>query len=152
MVKLQKSNELYDLPDDLLYAPFVGEVGHVWARLDDDTVKIGITDYGQKQLKEIIFVELPKPGTSVSNLIFDGEVPKSEPVGAIESQKTSIEIFSPISGTIEEVNDEIEDNPGLINQDPYDDGWILLIKPSNLEKEKELLWSAEKYAQELEKL
>ena len=48
MVKLQKSNELYDLPDDLLYAPFVGEVGHVWARLDDDTVKIGITDYGQK--------------------------------------------------------------------------------------------------------
>ncbi len=152
MVKLQKDNDLYDLPDDLLYAPFVENVGHVWAKLDDDTVKVGITDYGQKKLKEIVFVDLPKPGKSVEKLTFDGDTPKSEPVGAIESQKTSIEFFSPISGSIEEINDEVEDNPGLINQDPYDDGWILLIKPSNLDQEKELLWSAEKYAQELKKL
>ena len=152
MVKLQKGNDLYDIPDDLLYVPFNQNVGHAWVRLENEKAKIGITDYGQKQLKEIVFVELPQPGTAVEMLTFEGEIPKSTPIGAIESQKTSIDFFSPISGTVEEVNDEVEDNPSLINQDPYDDGWILLVSPSKLETEKALLWDAEKYAQELEKL
>lgn len=152
MVKLQKGNELYDIPDDLLYVPFSENIGHVWVRLENQKARIGITDYGQKQLKEIVFVELPQPGTTVEMLTFDGVIPKSTPVGAIESQKTSIDFFAPISGTVEEINEEIEDNPSLINQDPYDDGWILLISPSKFEKEKSILWSAEKYAQELKKL
>ncbi|NVM55820.1 MAG: glycine cleavage system protein H [Candidatus Helarchaeota archaeon] len=152
MVKIQKDNELYDIPDDLLYVHSIGTIGHTWARLENGKVRIGITDYGQKQLKEIVYVELPNRGATVEGLIYKGEIPKSKPIGAIESQKTSIDFFSPISGTIEEKNDEVEDNPTLINQDPYDDGWILIINPTNLEMEKELLWSAEKYAQELEKL
>lgn len=152
MVKVQKDTELYDVPDDLLYVQFIGNIGHVWIRLENGKARVGITDYGQKQLKEIVYVEVPSPGSEVEMLVFDGDNPKSKPIGAIESQKTSIELYSPISGKIEEINDEIEDNPSIINQDPYDDGWIVLIDPSNLEKEKEQLWSAEKYAQELEKL
>ena len=152
MVKVQKENELYDVPDDLLYGSSIGNTGHTWVRQENGIVKIGITDFGQKQLKEIVYVELPDKGATVEGLVFEGDSPKSQPTGVIESQKTSIDFFSPISGTIEEKNDEIEDNPSLINQDPYDDGWILIINPSNLEKEKEQLWSAERYAQELEKL
>ena len=152
MVKLQKDNETYDIPDELLYVPSVGNIGHIWVRLENGKVRMGITDYGQKQLKEIVFVELPNPGDTVEALVFDGETPKTKSIGAIESQKTSVELYAPVSGKVDEINDEIEDNPGLINQDPYDDGWLLLIDPSNLETEKQQLWSAEKYAYELEKL
>ena len=152
MVKVKKDNEIYDVPDKLLYVHSIGNIGHTWARLENDKVRIGITDYGQKQLKEIVYIELPERGTNIEGLIYEGEIPSSKPTGAIESQKTSIDFYSPISGTIEDKNNEIEDNPRLINQDPYDDGWILLINPSNLEKEKQQLWSAEKYAQELEKI
>lgn len=152
MVKVQKDTELYDVPDDLLYAKFIETVGHVWVRLENGKARVGITDYGQKQLKEIVYVEIPSLGTDVEMLVFDGKNPKSKSIGVIESQKTSIELYSPISGKIEEINNEIEDNPSIINQDPYNDGWIVFIKPSNLEKEKEQLWSAEKYARELEKL
>ncbi len=151
-MKIQKDNELYDIPDDLLYIPSTGNIGHIWVNLENNKARIGITDYAQKQLKEIVFVETPIPGTKIEMLIFEGEIPKSNPIGSFESQKTSIDFYSPLSGIIEEINDLIEDNPSIINQDPYDDGWILLINPSNLEKEKEQLWSAEKYARELEKL
>ncbi len=152
MVKVQKDNELYDVPDELLYGISIGNIGHTWTKMENGKVKIGITDYGQKQLKEIVFVELPNPGTAVEKLVFEGTKPISKPTAVIESQKTSIDFFSPLSGIIESKNDEVEDNPSLINQDPYDDGWILVINPSKLEKEKENLWTAEKYAQELEKL
>ena len=152
MVKLQKDNDIYDIPDELLYVPSIGNIGHVWVRLEGEKVRIGITDYGQKQLKEIVYVELPSPGTKIEMLTFEGNTPKSQPIGAIESQKTSIELYAPLSGTIEEINGELEDFPGVINQDPYDDGWILILTPSNLEKEKEKLWSAEEYRQALEKL
>ncbi|TFG05559.1 MAG: glycine cleavage system protein H [Promethearchaeota archaeon] len=152
MVKVQKGKEYYNIPDDLLYAPSIGNIGHIWARLEKDKARIGITDYGQKQLKEIVFVELPGPGITVEMLKFDGDKPNTQSIGTIESQKTSIELFSPLSGTIFEINEEIENFPGVINQDPYDDGWILIIKPSNLETEKRQLWSAEKYAQELQDL
>ncbi|MFX1296513.1 MAG: glycine cleavage system protein H [Promethearchaeota archaeon] len=152
MVKVQKGNELYDIPDKLLYVESIGNLGHVWVNFENNRVKIGITDYAAKVLKEIVFIELPNRGDIVEGLIYEGEIPKSEPTGTIESQKTAIEFYSPISGTVEDKNDEIEDNPSLINQDPYDDGWILIINPSNLKKEMQKLWSAEKYAQELEKL
>ena len=150
MVKVKKGKELYDVPDELLYIHSTKDIGHTWARIENEKVKIGITDYGQKQLKEIVYIELPELGTTVERLIYEDFTPKSQPIGTIESQKTSVEFFSPISGTIEDRNDEIEDNPSLINQDPYEDGWILLIKPINLDEEKQELWSAEKYAQELQ--
>ena len=152
MVKVQKDNELYDVPDELLYIQSIGNVGHVWVRLENEKARIGITDYGQKQLKEIVYLELPKLGSTIQSLVFVDEIPQSKPIGTIESQKTSIDLFSPISGTIEEINDMLENNPGIINQDPYDDGWIILLNPSDLEKEKLRLWSAEKYAQKLEKM
>ncbi|MHA1129898.1 MAG: glycine cleavage system protein H [Candidatus Helarchaeota archaeon] len=149
MVTVKKGNDFYTVPDDFLYSPSVGNIGHTWARIEDGKVRVGITDYGQKQLKEIVFIQLPKHGDPVERLTFDGETPKSKPIGIIESQKTSIDFFSPVTGIIEEINDEIEDNPGLINQDPYEDGWILIITPSTLEQEKDQLWTAEKYAEEL---
>ena len=152
MVKVQKGKELYDCPDELLYVQSVGNIGHSWARIENGKVRVGITDYGQQQLKEIVFIELPKQGTSVECLNYEGESPTTKPLGTIESQKTSIEFYAPVSGTIEDVNAELEDHPDLINQDPYDDGWILVINPANLEQEKNRLWSAEKYGQELEKL
>ncbi len=152
MVKVKKGKEIYDIPDELLYVQSTKTTGHSWARLENDKVIIGITDYGQKQLKEIVYIELPDRGAKIEGLILENGVPKSKPIGAIESTKTSIDFFAPISGTITEKNDEIEGNPGIINQDPYDDGWILQVTPSNLKKEKERLWSAEKYAQELQKM
>ncbi|MHA1263893.1 MAG: glycine cleavage system protein GcvH [Candidatus Helarchaeota archaeon] len=152
MVKLQKDNNVYNIPDDLLYVPSVGNIGHVWVRIEGNKARIGITDYGQKQLKEIVYVELPSPGMEVEMLTFEGETPKSKPIGVIESQKTSIELYAPISGTVKEINEELEDFPGVINQDPYDDGWVLVLLPSKIEREKEQLWSAEEYAKVLEEL
>ena len=150
MVKIKKGKELYDIPDELLYVESKKAVGHTWARIEGKKVRIGITDYGQKQLKEIVFADLPAVGTSIEMLKIEGETTKSKPIGTIESQKTLIEFFSPISGTIAQINDSMANNPSIINQDPYGDGWILLITPLRLEKEKALLWSAEKYAQAIQ--
>jgi len=150
MVKIKKGKEVYDIPDELLYVESKKAIGHVWAGIENKKVRIGITDYGQKQLKEIVFVELPEVGTTVEILRLEGDATESKPIGTVESQKTLIELYSPISGTIEQINNAIVNNPNLINQDPYGDGWILQIKPSKLEKEKETLWSAEEYAQALQ--
>jgi glycine cleavage system H protein len=150
MVKIKKGKDLYDVPDELLYAESKKAIGHVWAGIENKKVRIGITDYGQKQLKEIVFVDLPEAGTTVEMLKVEGEATESQPIGTIESQKTLIELYSPLSGTIEQINSSIVDNPNLINQDPYGDGWILLIAPSRVEKEKAFLWSAEQYAQALQ--
>jgi len=149
MVKIQKGKEVYDVPDEFLYGESRKAIGHVWASIENKKVRIGITDYGQKQLKEIVFVEIPEAGTTVEMLKLEGDTTESKPIGTVESQKTLIELYSPLSGTIEQINPAIVDNPSLINQDPYGDGWILLIKPSQLENEKESLWSAETYAEAL---
>ncbi|MCY7621927.1 MULTISPECIES: glycine cleavage system protein GcvH [Bacillus] len=110
---------------------------HLWVKVDVDNniVTLGITDYAQSTLGEIVFLELPEMGTSTV---------KGTSFGSIESVKTTSELFSPINGQIIEVNTELEDSPEFVNESPYDKGWLLKVKVSNTEEIKELL-NAEEY-------
>lgn len=108
-----------------------------WAKvMGDGTVKIGITDYAQKMLNEIIYVELPEIGS---------EVVQMEGFGSAESSKSISDLYSPISGIVCVVNEELIDDPEMINRDPYDAGWMIAINPSNLEEELKNLLSADAY-------
>ncbi len=129
MVKVQDIN----IPDDLLYIE-----EHQWAKIEDTNVRVGITDYAQKALRDIVYVELPEKGTEVESM--------SE-FGSIESVKAVSELYAPVSGEIIDVNGELEDAPELVNEDPYKKGWMIVIKATNLEKEKEKLLTAEQYAE-----
>ncbi|MFW9905036.1 MAG: glycine cleavage system protein GcvH [Candidatus Thorarchaeota archaeon] len=109
---------------------------HDWVRVEDDgSCLIGITDYAQKALKDIVFVELPEVGDTVTF----GEV-----YGSVESVKAVSDIYSPISGEITEVNEDVEDSPEMLNEDPYGT-WLLRIKPSNIDKELGKLMTPEEY-------
>ncbi|KPU63631.1 glycine cleavage system protein H [Thermococcus sp. EP1] len=116
---------------------------HEWAQvMEDGTVLIGISDYAQKELGDLAYVELPEIGKEVS---------KGDVLCEVESVKAVSEVYAPISGEIIEVNEELEDAPEKINEEPYE-AWIAKIKPSNLEEELKELMSAEKYAEYLESL
>ena len=109
--------------NDLLYTE-----SHEWVRVDGDVATVGITDYAQHELGDIVYMELPEVGTEVS---------KGSPFGSIEAVKAVEDINSPLSGTIVGINTELEDVPETINQSPYDAGWIVKIKladPSELEE------------------
>jgi len=111
---------------------------HEWARYDEEgLVWIGITAYAQDQLGDVVYVELPEPGT-----ILD----KEETFGVVESTKTVSDLYAPISGRIVRVNSDLVDAPGTLNEDPYENGWILVIEPSELAELDELL-DAEAYAE-----
>ena len=104
---------------------------HEWVfQLSGNRVRIGISDYAQKQLGDIVFVENPE---------VDGEVTANESMGTIESVKAVSELFSPVSGTVVTVNELLEDEPALINEQPYEDGWLIEVEMSNPEELKELL-------------
>jgi len=112
----------YEVPEGLYYSK-----DFEWAKIEGDKVRVGITDYAQKQLGgRVVNVELPSPGTTVK---------QNEPYGAVESIKASSDLVAPVSGTIEEVNTEVQSKPELLNEDPYGKGWLLVIKPSNLQAE-----------------
>ena len=114
---------------------------HEWAKkLGDGKVLVGIDDYAQSQLHEIVYVELPKVGA---------EVNQGEAIGAVESVKAVSDTYSPVSGKVVEVNDGLVDNPEKINASPYDEGWIAKIEPSNLEANLARLMDAENYRQYL---
>ena len=109
---------------------------HSWLKLEEDNRgRVGITPYAQEQLKEVVFVELPEVGTEVSHM---------EPFGIIESVKATNDLYSPVSGEVCEVNDALENEPGLVNEDPYGKGWMIVIKMTN-STEVELLISADEY-------
>jgi glycine cleavage system H protein len=99
---------------------------HFWARVEDDVIRFGATDYGQKALREVVFVELPEVGD---------EVQQNEAYGTLESVKAVVDIIAPLSGVVKEVNEELMDNPALINEDPYGEGWLITITASDLEGE-----------------
>jgi len=99
---------------------------HEWVRIEGDIVVVGITDYAQNSLHEITYVEPPEAGSTVKA---NGEC------GLIESMKASSEIFTPLSGEVIEVNGALEDAPELVNESPYEEGWIFKLKPSNLDAE-----------------
>ena len=110
---------------------------HEWAKkLDDGNVAVGIDDYAQSQLHEIVFVELPE---------MDAEVAQGEALGAVESVKAVSDMYAPVGGKVVEVNEELLDSPELINDDPYGEGWIAKIEPSSLEADLAKLMDAEKY-------
>ncbi len=109
---------------------------HSWLRLEEnDRGRVGITHYAQEQLKEVVFVELPEVGTEVSHM---------EPFGVIESVKATNDLYSPVSGEVVEVNHSLEDEPGLVNRDPYGEGWMVVVKLTN-PAEIDLLISAAEY-------
>ena len=105
-------------PQDVRYTS-----DHEWARLDGEIIRIGVTDYAQDQLGDIVFVEVPEPGKILK---------KGEECGTLESVKAVAEVYMPVSGEIIGVNTALEESPGLINTGPYTDGWLADVKPSNL--------------------
>ena len=118
------------LSEDIKYT-----ADHEWAKLNDDIITIGITDFAQSELGDIIFVEFPELELTVS---------EKDSIGTLEAVKTVADIFSPVSGTIIELNDNLDSNPELINESPYDKGWILKIKVNN-KSDFDSLLSSEDY-------
>jgi len=127
-------------PPELLYTK-----DHEWIRVDESTGMIGITDYAQKELGDVVFVELPKPGEHVA---------AKEAFGTVESVKAVSEIFSPVTGEVTAVNSKLQNNPELINSDPHGEAWLIKVELED-RTEIESLMSAEEYeayiAQEKEK-
>ena len=113
---MKEINELH-LPEDVKYTK-----DHEWAKYEGDTVTIGINDYAQDQLGEIVFVELPEVGDSFS---------AEDEFGSVESVKAVSEMYMPISGEIAAVNENLEDAPELVNEDCYQGGWIIKVKPAD---------------------
>jgi glycine cleavage system H protein len=116
-------------PEDLSYTK-----DHEWVRLKEDQATVGITDHAQDQLGDVVYVELPKVGDKF-------EV--SEPFGSVESVKAVSEIYMPLSGTVLEVNESLNDSPEQVNEDPYGDGWMIVVKIDNPAQVDGLLSAAE---------
>lgn len=111
----------YNIPEDFYYTK-----DHEWAQVDENIVTIGVTDYAQGTLGEIVYVELPEEGQKVT---------QGETFGVVESVKAVSDLYAPVSGTVIEVNSPLTDNPGQINDDPNDEGWLIRIE---MDSEKEL--------------
>jgi glycine cleavage system H protein len=127
-----------DIPSDLKYTK-----DHEWVRVEADRCRVGITDYAQNSLHEVVYADLPKVGRVLG---------KGESFGTVESVKAVSEVYSPVSGEVLESNQKLVDAPELINQQPYADGWLILVKPSKLKDEADSLMSAREYGELLEKL
>jgi len=117
------------IQDDLLYTE-----SHEWVRVDGDLVTIGISDFAQHELGDIVFVELPEVGSKVS---------AGEPCGSIEAVKAVEDLICPISGKVEEKNTDLEDTPDLINKSPYEEGWLLKVRLANRDELENLLSAVE---------
>jgi len=113
------------IPGDARYAE-----DHEWARLEGEDVRIGINDYAQDQLGDIVFVELPQVGDILE---------KGEEFGTVESVKAVSELYMPLGGEIVAVNEDLEDAPELVNQEPYEGGWMILVKPSDKDEWDDLM-------------
>tara|TARA_B100001113_G_scaffold280489_1_gene235299 strand:- start:502 stop:885 length:384 start_codon:yes stop_codon:yes gene_type:complete len=103
---------------------------HEWLNLQEDLSIVGITDYAQSQLGDIVFVEMPQVSTKIAT---------SESFGAIEAVKTVADLFAPVSGEVIEINDNLDSNPDLVNSDPYGEGWIVKLKIDNNDEINELM-------------
>ncbi len=98
-----------------------------WVKIEGNKARLGITDYAQKQLREIVYVELPSEGDTIK---------QDEPYGTVESVKAVSDLIAPLSGKIEQVNSEVQNSPETLNDDPYNRGWLLIITPSNMDELK----------------
>jgi glycine cleavage system H protein len=117
------------LPDDLRYAE-----DHEWARVEGDRVRVGLDDYAQDQLGDIVFVELPQPGDTFE---------KGQEFATVESVKAVVECYLPVSGEIVAVNKQLEDSPELMNESSYGDGWMVEVNPKDLSEMDTLMTSTE---------
>ena len=113
-----------NVPDDLLYTK-----SHEWIRREGENIRVGITDHAQAELTDVVFVELPKVGTPVE---------AQAPIAVVESVKAASDIYAPLKGTFVEVNKALEADPGLINREPYGQGWIFVLKINNADDLKQL--------------
>ncbi|MDK6132565.1 glycine cleavage system protein GcvH [Acinetobacter baumannii] len=116
-------------PSELKYART-----HEWVKSEGDLVITGITDHAQDELGDLVYVETPEVGSQVT---------AGEQAGVVESVKTASDIHAPVSGTVVEVNTDLEDDPDFVNEDPYGKGWIYKIKPDNIADVEKLLTNAE---------
>ena len=103
---------------------------HEWLNIQEDLAIVGITDYAQSQLGDIVFIEMPELSTKID---------ASESFGAIEAVKTVADLFAPVSGEVIEINEDLDSNPDLVNSDPYSEGWIIKLKIDNNDEIKELM-------------
>ena len=117
-------------PKDLRYSE-----EHEWVKLEDGKARIGITHFAQSELGDIVFVELPQVGDDIKT---------NEPSGSVESVKTVSELYAPISGKVVEVNSGLEDSPEFVNESPYENAWMIVVEPTDI-NEVESLMTAEKY-------
>jgi glycine cleavage system H protein len=124
-----------NVPDDLRYTS-----DHEWARLEGGQVRIGITDYAQDALGDVVFVQLPEPGAKVA---------AGDSFAEVESTKSVSDVYAPVGGTVVEINSELADSPQRLNEDPYGEGWLCVIAPDDAEAVSSLL-DAEGYAKLIE--
>ncbi|MCW4000264.1 MAG: glycine cleavage system protein GcvH [Candidatus Bathyarchaeota archaeon] len=115
MVKVEQ----YEVPEGLYFSK-----DFEWIKIENNKVRVGITDYAQKSLREIVYAELPSAGSQVK---------QGEPYGTLESVKAVSDLVSAVTGTIEEVNEEVQSKPETLNEDPFGKGWLLVVKPTNLQ-------------------
>jgi len=115
----------YEVPEGLYYTK-----EFAWIKVEGEKVRCGITDYAQKQLREIVFVELPAEG---------GQIKANQPYGTVESVKAVSDLVAPITGKIEKVNTDVSGNLGLLNEDPFGKAWLLIVTPANKAEIKNLM-------------
>ena len=127
----------FRVPRDLFY-----NENDCWAKLDGNVATVGITDFLQNMASDIIYVELPDLGT---------EVEQFDEAGSFEAIKTMLDLISPVSGVVREVNEKLREKPELVNQDPYGEGWFVRIELKDFESDKEALLEASKYFEVLKK-
>jgi glycine cleavage system H protein len=113
-----------NVPDDLLYSET-----HEWIRREGENVRVGITDHAQSELTDVVYVELPK---------MDRQVNAREAIAVVESVKAASDIYAPVKGTVVEVNKALEADPGLLNREPFGEGWIFVLKIDNPDDLKQL--------------
>jgi glycine cleavage system H protein len=118
-----------EFPKELRYSQ-----EHEWAAIEENIATIGITDYAQEQLGDVVYIELPEVGTQVT---------KDEAFGVVESVKAVSDVYAPVSGTVTEINVPLPDSPETINDDPYGEGWLIKVKLTHPEEAESLLDAAE---------
>jgi glycine cleavage system H protein len=117
-----------NVPEDLLYTE-----SHEWIRREGDNIRVGISDHAQSELTDVVYVELPK---------MERQVNAKEAIAVVESVKAASDIYAPVKGTVVEVNKALEADPGLINREPYGQGWIFVLKIDNVDELKNLKGAA----------
>lgn len=128
----------YAIPDNLHYTK-----EHEWVRIEGNKCWVGVTDYAQKSLHEVVYVELPKVGARVTQM---------QSLGTVESVKAVADVYSPIAGEVLEVNNNLSDAPELVNKSPYDEGWITVIRPDDMKKDLSGLMNSSAYREFLHKI